>query len=258
MAPPTPSELLDAALEISAAAASIPLRYFRSGVAVEDKADESPVTIADRETEAAITRAILERFPTHAIFGEEFGRQEGTSAYTWIVDPIDGTKSFISGSPLFGMLLGVVRDGHPEAGLIRMPALGECIAGCRGRGAALKGDPVRCRPAPPLAEARLYLNESNLLMLREPERFARLAQAGRLRRFAYDCYSFALLAMGQIDAVVDYDLKPYDYMPVVPVIEAAGGVITDWQGDALGLRSGGTVVAAGSPALHAELLELLR
>ena len=258
MPDPSPEALLTAALEISETAAAIPLRHFRSALAVEDKADQSPVTVADRETEEHITRAILDRFPQHGIFGEEFGRRETSGSLTWIIDPIDGTKSFISGSPLFGMLLGVTRDGMPEAGVIRMPALGEVFGGSRGGRALRNGEGIRCRPAPPLSEARLYLNESNLLMEREPERFARLMRVGKLRRFAYDCYSYALLAMGQIDAVVDFDLQPYDYMPVVPVIEAAGGVVSDWQGRPLGLRSDGSVLAAGSPDLHSELLELLR
>lgn len=258
MPDPSPQDLLQAALEISEAAAAIPMRHFRSGVAVEDKADHSPVTVADRETEEHITRAIAERFPSHGIFGEEFGRTEAASDLTWIIDPIDGTKSFISGSPLFGMLLGVARDGTPEAGVIRMPALGEVFGGCRGGAATCNGKQIRCRPAPPLAEASIYLNEANLLMEREPERFARLMLAGKLRRFAYDCYSFALLALGQIDAVVDFDLQPYDYMPVAPVIEAAGGIVTDWRGRPLGLDSDGTVVAAGSAALHRQLLDLLR
>ena len=253
----SPEDLLRAAIEISAEAAAIPLRYFRSGVAVEDKPDESPVTVADRETEQFIRRAILARFPGHGILGEEFGRTESEADYTWIVDPIDGTKSFITGSPLFGMLLGVLKGAEAEAGIIQMPALGECFAGHRGGAATLNGAPIRCRETPDLSRASIYLNETNLLMTAEPARFARLMQAGRLRRFAYDCYSFAHLAMGQIDAVVDFDLKPYDYLPVVPVVEAAGGVITDWRGEALGLQSDGAVVAAGSRALHAAMLELL-
>ena len=258
MAQPSPEDLLKAALEISEAAAAIPLRYFRSGVTVEDKADESPVTIADRETEQHIRDAVTKRFPSHGIFGEEFGRKAGESPYTWIIDPIDGTKSFISGQPLFGMLLGVLRDGVPEAGVIRMPALGEALAGARDLGATLNGSPIRCRPSPGLDQARIFINEANLLLASEPERMARLMTAGRLRRFANDCYSFALLAMGQIDAVVDMDLQPYDYLPIVPVIEAAGGVITDWQGRPLGLNSSGSVLAAGSPDLHAAMLDLLR
>jgi fructose-1,6-bisphosphatase/inositol monophosphatase family enzyme len=148
------------------------------------------------------------------------------------------------------MLLGVFRDGRPEAGVIRMPALNEVFGGFRGGHATCNGQRIRCRPAPRLAEARLYLNEANQLMEREPDRFSRLMRAGKLRRFAYDCYSFALLAMGQIDAVVDFDLQPYDYMAVVPVVEAAGGRITDWQGRPLGLGSDGSVLAAGSVELH--------
>lgn len=250
-------DLLRAAVEISAAASAIPMRYFRTGVAVEDKPDESPVTVADREAEEHIRTALLERFPSHGIFGEEFGRTETSSSFTWIIDPIDGTKSFISGSPLFGMLLGVVRDGKPAAGVIRMPALGECFAGATGAAATLNGKPIRCRPTTSLADARIYLNEANLLMADEPDRFARLMTVGRLRRFAYDCYSFGLLALGGIDAVVDFDLKPYDYLPVVPVVEAAGGIITDWRGGPLGLDSDGTVIAAGTPELHRELLDLV-
>lgn len=254
----SPQDLLRAAIAISEAAAPIPMRHFRQNVAVEDKADESPVTIADRETEEHIRRALEARFPAHGIFGEEFGRATGRAALTWIVDPIDGTRSFISGSPLFGMLLGVLDGGVPVAGVIRMPALGECFAGAKGLAAAtLNGAPIRCRPAPPLKDASIYINEANRLMVDQPGRFARLMQAGKLRRFANDCYSFALLALGQIDAVVDFDLQPYDYLPVVPVIEAAGGVITDWRGQPLGLDSDGSVAAAGSRELHRELLALL-
>ena len=235
------------------------MRFFRSSaLAVESKADESPVTVADRETEEHIRRAILHRFPSHGIFGEEFGRQSSEGPYTWIIDPIDGTKSFICGQPLFGMLLGVLRDGVPQAGLIRMPALREVFAGARGGGATMNGSPIHCRALSDLPEARIFINEANLMLVREPERMARVITAGRLRRFANDCYAFGLLAMGQIDVVVDIDLKPYDYLPIVPVVEAAGGVITDWAGDALGLQSGGTVLAAGTRELHTTMLEVLR
>lgn len=254
---PSPSELLDAAIAISGAAAEIPMRYFRSAIAVEDKADESPVTIADRETEQAIRAAILERFPDHGIFGEEFGQSGGGASHTWIIDPIDGTRSFICGVPVFGMLLGVIEGDVPVAGIIRMPALGECFAGCRGGGATMNGAPIACRQVPGLDQARIFLNEANLMMTAEPERLKRLMARGHVRRFFNDCYPFALLAMGQIDAVIDFDLKPYDYLPLVSVVEAAGGIITDWKGAPLTLHSDGTVVAAGSRAVHAELLSAL-
>ena len=255
---PSAAELLAAALEISEAASRIPLKHFRLGVEVDTKADRSPVTIADRDTEDDLRRAIRDRFPAHGIFGEEFGRTDSEHPLTWIIDPIDGTKSFISGMPLFGLLLGVLRDGVPEVGIMRMPALGECFAGVSGGVAAtMNGEPIRCRPMSRLDDATIYLNEANLLMTAEPDRFGRLMETGRLRRFAYDCYSYALLAMGHIDAVVDYDLKPYDYLPIVPIVEAAGGIITDWSGRRLGLASDGTLIAAGGPDIHAKLLKLL-
>ena len=257
MPDPTPHDLLTAALAISEAAAAIPMRYFRSAIAVEDKADESPVTIADRETEQLIRKAILERFPGHGILGEEFGRSDTGSEFTWIVDPIDGTRSFIAGVPLFGMLLGAMRGGAMQAGVIRMPALGEVFAGAIGAGATMNGKPMRCRPSPPLDRASLFINEANRLLANDPERLKRLMGAGHLRRFFNDCYPFGLLAMGQIDVVVDCDLQPYDYLPIVPVVEAAGGIITDWKGAPLGLDSDGSVLATGSELLHRAMLDLL-
>lgn len=255
---PSPKDLLDAALEISASAAAIPMQYFRSPIAVEDKPDESPVTIADRETETHIRRAIEERFPSHDIFGEEFGRKSSGSEYTWIIDPIDGTRSFICGFPLFGMLLGVLAGDDPVAGIIRMPALGETFAGCRGAGATKDGAPIHCRNGVKPEHARIVVNEANRMRTKQPEQLARLMEFGQIRRFFNDCYPFALLAMGQIDVVVDSDLQPYDYLPVVPVVEAAGGIITTWTGEKLGLKSDGSILAAATPELHREVMDRLR
>ncbi len=257
MPKPSPADLLEAALKISEEAAAIPMRYFRAGVAVEDKLDESPVTIADRETEKAIRAAIETRFPAHGIFGEEFGKSQLDAEFTWIIDPIDGTRSFICGVPLFGMLLGVLHDGVAVAGVIRMPGLGEIFGGAVGVGASMNGTPIACRKDVKPAAARIFINEAIRMVDREPALLKRLMGFGHTRRFFNDCYSFALLAMGQIDAVVDFDLQPYDYLPVVPVVEAAGGIITDWQGDRLGLHSDGTLVAAATPELHRELLSIL-
>jgi histidinol phosphatase-like enzyme (inositol monophosphatase family) len=257
ISPPSPQELLATALEIGKGAAAIPMRYFRTGVAVEDKADESPVTIADRETETAIRREIERRYPSHGIVGEEFGRKDEDAEFTWIIDPIDGTRSFICGVPLFGMLIGVLSGGDTIAGAICMPALSEVFGGCKGGGATMNGKPIRCRTLTKLDQARIFINEANRIHGKEPEKLARLMSLGHTRRAFNDCYAFALLAMGQIDVVVDYDLQPYDYLPVVPVVEAAGGVITDWQGGKLGLNSGGSVVATATPTLHAEMLRIL-
>jgi histidinol phosphatase-like enzyme (inositol monophosphatase family) len=258
MPKPSPAELLKAAIDFSAAATGIPMRYFRSGVAVEDKADESPVTIADRETETAIRAEIEKRFPDHGIFGEEFGKSHADAEFTWIVDPIDGTRSFICGVPLFGMLIGALQDGVPVAGVIHMPALGETFGGCRGAGATMNGAPIQCRKVASMDQARIFINEANRIFDKAPEKLAKLMTIGHTRRAFNDCYAFALLAMGQIDVVVDFDLQPYDYLPVVPVVEAAGGIITDWEGKKLGLDSQGTVAAAATTELHKALMTLLR
>ncbi len=257
MGPHSPRDLLQAAIEISGTAASIPMRYFRSTLTVEDKPDDSPVTIADRETEEHIRRAIEARFPEHGILGEEFGQDKAGAEHTWIIDPIDGTRSFICGVPLFGMLLGVLHNDVPIAGVIRMPALDECFAGCRDGGATLNGAPIHCRNIVNPQEARIFINEANRMVEREPERLRRLMTLGHTRRFSNDCYPFGLLAAGQIDAVVDFDLQPYDYLPLVPVVEAAGGTISDWRGMPLGLRSDGTVLAAATRELHQALMDRL-
>jgi histidinol phosphatase-like enzyme (inositol monophosphatase family) len=250
-------DLLQAASEIAAEAARVPLQHFRGGLAVEHKADESPVTAADRATEQALRAAIKARFPEHGVFGEEFGGEGLERDIVWVLDPIDGTKSFISGSPLFGLLIAVLQQGRPVAGVIAMPALGEIYAGSRVTGSRRDGVALACRQGVSLDGAFLCLNEANGLMAREPTVFGRLMQAGAFRRFTYDCYPYAQLAAGQVDAVVDFDLQPYDNLPVVPVVEGAGGVITDWQGRPLTLHSDGRVLAAGSAELHADLLNLL-
>jgi histidinol phosphatase-like enzyme (inositol monophosphatase family) len=258
MADPSPQELLNAALEISEVAAAIPMQYFRSGIAVEDKPDHTPVTIADRETEANIRRAIEQRFPAHAILGEEFGKNDTQADYTWVVDPIDGTRSFICGFPLFGMLVGILRGDEPIVGVIRMPALNESFAAHRGGGATKDGTPIHCRTGVKLKDARIVINEANRMVMNEPLRLRRLMSAGQIRRFFNDCYPFALLASGQVDVVIDHDLQPYDYLPIVPIVEAAGGVMTSWHGEKLGLGSDGSIVAAATPELHREVTNLLR
>lgn len=251
------SALLEAAREIAAAAAATPLRHFRAGFSIEQKADESPVTVADRETEAVLRRAIAARYPHHGILGEEYGGEGLDRELLWVVDPIDGTKSFISGSPLFGLLVGVLKAGRPIAGIIHMPALGECYAGAPSLGSARDGTPIACRRGVALADAFVCLNEAGGLRSDHPAVFERLLAAGRYQRFTYDCYPYAQLAGGQVDAVVDCRLQPYDYLPVAPLVEGAGGIISDWQGRPLGLDSDGRVVAAASAEIHKALLEIL-
>lgn len=247
---------LDTILAITDTAATLPLNYFRTGVDVIHKADETPVTVADREVESVLRAAIEEHFPGHAIFGEEFGETGGEGPYRWIIDPIDGTRAFISGMPLFGMLVGLLEHGKPVLGVVRLPALGEVYygsaAGAFGNTKRLATSQTRS-----VEQAFLYINEADKILRDAPGAFDRLNRAGKDRRFGYDCYPHALVAAGHADACVDFDLQPYDYLPLVPVIEAAGGVITNWRGEPLEMRFGEAVVSAATPELHADLIALL-
>ena len=248
---------LNTILKITAEAEKIPKQYFRQGVEIDNKSDDSPVTVADRKTEAFIRARIAQHFPDHSIFGEEFAQVDNESAYRWIIDPIDGTRSFISGMPLYGMLIALLQDGDPVLGMVRMPELGEVYTGTAD-GAFLNGDTrLHTSETTALAKSILYINEGEKLLAEVPETFANLCKSGREHRLSYDCYPHALLAAGHIDACVDYDLKPFDFLPLVAIIEAAGGVITDWQGGKLGMQSGGRVVSAATKELHRELLEIL-
>ena len=247
---------LSAAIEITGIAADTAMRHFRRIADFENKADDSPVTQADMETEAVIREHLTTRFPQDPVFGEELG-QSSASDRTWIIDPIDGTRSFIAGLPLFGILLGFSDPEGPSVGVIRMPALGEVYAGAPGLGAARNGTPIRTRPCHRLDAARLFINEGDKLAVREPVVFDRLVRAGNLRRMGADCYAHALVAAGSVDAVVDFDLQPYDFLPVATVVKAAGGLMTDWSGNALTMQSDGRTLTAATPELHSELLELV-
>ena len=250
-------QMLAQAVAIAEEASAIPMAHFRKPLDLVAKADESPVTIADQNTERLIRDRLAAAFPADAILGEEFGVKPGTSGAQWIIDPIDGTRSFITGHPLFGMLLGRVDAPGPQIGLVRMPALGETFVGARGQGASLNGAPIRARATTDLAAAMVYINEAEKIEAADPARFARLCRIGHTRRMAYDCYPHALVAAGQIDAVVDCGLQPYDYLPLIALVHAAGGVICDWQGRDLTEGSDGRVVTAATPALRDALLAVL-
>ena len=247
---------LKIALNITEQAAKKCLSHFRADLDIHLKSDHSPVTKADTETETEIRKCLEQHFPGVPIFGEEFG-SSGNGEEMWIVDPIDGTRSFITGVPLFGMLLGYLTKGVPELGIIRMPALGEVFAGGVDLSATRNGKSISASNCTELAHARLFINEGDKIATMEPETFNRLVRSGRLRRMGADCYPHALVAAGMVDAVVDFDLQPYDYLPVSAVVAAAGGIMTDWQGENLTLQSDGRTITAATPELHAELVELL-
>ena len=245
------------ATEMVRSATQVALQYFRGKLGIEFKSDESPVTQADRAVETELREILQSQYPSHAIFGEEFGIDRRDGRDMWIIDPIDGTRSFISGLPLFGILLSRLRDNIPQLSAVGLPCLDECFTAERGHGAFLNGDPIRCSDQSNLDEATLYIGEGEKIWRSDPACFARLMQTGRTRRFAYDCYPYGLLSMGTVDAVVDMDLQPYDYLPVSLLVEEAGGKITDWQGNPLKMDEGVSVAAAATPALHDQLLRRL-
>jgi myo-inositol-1(or 4)-monophosphatase len=255
--------MLDVALAAVREAGEQAVHRFRQPLVVDDKAGGSgfdPVTEADREVERVVRERLLARFPDHGFLGEEHGAV-GSGPVRWVVDPIDGTRAFISGMPTWGTLLGLVVDGRPVAGLVHQPYTDETWLADPARGArflhAGAQTPVATRDVTHLGDAVLYsthpsmLAEAGLLPAYE-----RLAAAVRLQRWGGDCYAFALLAHGFIDLVVDGALKPYDIVPIIPVIEQAGGVVSTLDG--LPATAGGTVVAAATAPLHAAALAVLR
>ncbi len=248
-------DLLRHATEMAHIAAEAARGYFRGRLGIEFKADESPVTQADRGIETRVRAYLGRHCPDHGIYGEEQGKSGLDRRHVWVIDPIDGTRSFLSGHPLFGFLLGHLIEGTPRIGLIGMPALGETYVGLPEQGASRDGQAIRVSRQTDPDRAILYVNEPERLYRDQPRVFDRLLRFGQTRRFGYDCYQYALLAAGHVDAVVDYGLEPYDFLPVLPVVQAAGGVMTDWDGAPLTLHSSGRVIAAATPELHAALLK---
>ena len=240
-------------LEIAAQIAS---RYFRQAIPVDIKPDASPVTIADREIEQAIRDLISKRFPSHAIYGEEQGRSSGDTC-TWVIDPIDGTKSFLLGNPLFGCLVGFVKDNIVQAGGVAMPALNEVWFADRSGQTRLNKNACSTSQCRELSNASLLTSSPDFFTPQETQQFDALSQKIQYRRFGGDCYTYAMLAGGWIDLVVESSLYPFDYLPLVPIVEQAGGVISDWQGNSLGLDSGPQVIAAATPQLHEAALRAL-
>lgn len=244
------------ATAIAEAAGKLAMRHFRGELGIDFKSDDSPVTQADRAVEAEVRRLIGERFPDHGIYGEEQGIERGSADDLWIVDPIDGTRSFMTGHPLFGFLLAKLTRGCADLAVVAAPALAEVYAAARGQGALLNGKTLRSSGCAVPDGATLYINEGEKIWRAAPDVFAGLMAFGRTRRFAYDCYPYALLASGHVDAVVDFDLQPYDYHAVALLVEEAGGVMTGWQGERLAMQTNVATIAAATPELHAELLRI--
>jgi inositol-phosphate phosphatase / L-galactose 1-phosphate phosphatase / histidinol-phosphatase len=239
---------IELANALADAAGTIARRYFRTPLAIEAKPDRTPVTVADREAEAAMRDLIAQRFPEDGVLGEEHGATRPDAARIWVLDPIDGTKSFIAGIPLFGVLIALVENGVPVLGVIDQPILSERWLGVAGKATTKNDASAKTRTCAELGAATLYATSPDMFGA-DRAAFESLKGAVKLARFGADCYAYAQLASGFIDLVVEADLKPYDFCALAPVIAGAGGSITDWQGRPLDLASDGRVVAAGDAAL---------
>lgn len=250
-----------AAAEAAAEAAGAVIRpLFRSALLVEAKGDASPVTEADKAAERRIRALLAERFPAHGLIGEEYGAERADAEWVWVIDPIDGTRAFVTGRPIFGSLIGLMHRGRPVLGLIDQPATGERWIGAAGQTLMFRG-PMggnpRTRRCASLAEAELSVTSPDMFGPGEAPRFARLRAAARRVTYGGDCYAYGLLALGLIDVIAESDLKPWDWVALQPVIEAAGGSMTDWAGQPLRLDGPGQALALGDRALLPEAVRLL-
>lgn len=251
----TAAELADAAREAT-------LLHFRSDALTADNKEVArfdPVTVADRLSEERMRAILARRRPQDSILGEEFAPVEGTSGLTWVLDPIDGTRGYLSGTPTWGVLISVRDAGGPIYGIIDQPYIRERFEGGLGR-AEVNGPMGRkaliTRAARPLSEAILFTTFPEVGTPEEGAAFRRVAPKARLVRYGTDCYAYALIAAGQIDLVIEAGLQAYDVQAPIAVIEAAGGVVTDWEGRPC--HNGGRVLAAANAEIHAEALALLR
>ena len=247
-------ELIDFAEFLADEARKISQLYYRSQLGIETKQDKTPVTEADRKIEEIIRKLVANNFPKHEVYGEEFGANQNEAEYVWVVDPIDGTKSFIAGRPLFGSLIALLRNSIPIIGIIDQPILQERWVGVNGV-TKLNGRQVRCRGGVKLSDAIFATTSPD--MFTENGRFLaeKMASQAAFSIYGGDCYSYGQLAMGLVDVVLESSLKPYDFCALIPIIENAGGKITDWQGNDLTMNSSGDVLACGDPLLHKRILE---
>ena len=249
--------------QLAAVSGEAILPFFRTSLNVENKIQGGdgfdPVTAADRAAEAAMRALIRRNFPDHGIIGEEYGDERTDAEYVWVLDPIDGTKSFICGMPAWGTLIALTRRGEPVFGMMHQPFTRERFSG-DGGAARYRGPTgertLRVRPCTGLAEATMMTTSPLLMNEDERRAFGRVEDAVRLSRYGGDCYAYCMLASGHVDLVIECGLKPYDVVPLIPIIAGAGGIITSWEGGPV--TAGGSIVAAGDARVHAAAMAMLK
>lgn len=262
---PVPTaELLEFAHTLADAAGAAILPHFRRRMAVHNKSSDGgydPVTVADKAAERAVKRLVASRFPEHGFEGEEYGDHAMHARLRWIVDPIDGTRAFVLGLPVWGTLIALTEDGAPVLGMMDQPYTRERFwaarRGARFRGADGKERKLKTRPCAKLADAMMTTTHPDLFAAgAEQEGFQKVKARVRACRYGGDCYTYCMLAAGHIDVIVEAGLKPFDIAALIPIIEQAGGVITSWDGGPA--SRGGRIVASGDPVLHEQVLRVLK
>lgn len=252
-----PEEFLEVAGALADAASGVTRAWFRGDFRIDDKADDSPVTVADREAEQAMRAILAERLPAHGIIGEEWGRERADADWVWVLDPIDGTRAFVTGNPLFGSLIGLAHRGRPCLGVIEMPILGERWVGAAGRPTRFSDSrgtrEVHARDVGGLEQAILRCTSPDMFGDAESAVAAawrRLHAGVKSALYGGDLFCYGQLASGYVDLVCEHGLQPYDFMALVPVLTGAGAVVSDWRGEPMGLDSKGDILVAATPALH--------
>ena len=247
-------EFIDIAHYLADEAGAIIRQYYRQPFDVESKQDESPVTIADKNVEQRLRAIVEAKRPEDGIIGEEYGIKDSKNQYTWVFDPIDGTKSFVIGRPTFGTLIALCEDGVPILGVIDQPILKERWIGVKDMPTLFNGKPVTTRKCANLSKARLASTSPNQL----EQEWIELCKACDFMVWGGDCYSYGLLSMGGLDAVIETQLSTYDYIAMPPIIEGAGGRMCDWDGKALDINSDGRTLAVGDISLKDQILDILK
>ncbi len=237
-------------------------KYFRQDFGEIKKDNQTPVTLADREAEQVIREAILKKFPDHGIVGEEFGNVNPNAKYQWVIDPIDGTVSFVMGRPIFGTLIALCENGKPVLGIINQPITNERWIGSEGS-ALFNNKKIQTKNCADLSDAILCSTSPHFFKDKDLELLNKISSGTKYQSqggiiYGGDCYLFGLLAMGQVDIVIENGLNNFDFMALIPVIKSAGGVITDWKGEELSINSDGKVLACGDKVLHQKILELIK
>jgi len=246
--------------QLATASGDTILPFFRTALAIENKkaGGFDPVTAADRAAENAMRALIRKNFPDHGIVGEEYGSERADAEYVWVLDPIDGTKSFIAGMTAWGTLIGLTRFGEPVFGMMHQPFIGERFSG-DGGGAHYRGRmgkrELRVRACAGLSDALLFTTSPLLMNKSDRAIFGRVEDKVKLSRYGGDCYAYCMLAAGQIDLVIETEIKPHDIIPLIPIITGAGGIVTTWENGPP--QAGGRIVVAGDKRVHKAALEML-